>query len=164
MKRSQEMPRASQMPQASRRAVLRTGSALAACMALTIRPAKATPDEMKAAINKVIGEASIQTGKVHLDVPPLVENGNTVAVTVSVESPMNATSYVKAIHLFNEKNPQPNVASFHLGPRAGRAEVATRIRLADTQTVIAIAELSDGSFWQDSAEVIVTLAACVENL
>jgi len=164
MKRSQEMPRASQAPWASRRAVLRSGGALAACMALTLRPAKATPDEMKAAINKVIGEAAIQTGKVHLDVPPLVENGNTVAISVSVESPMTAASHVKAIHLFNEKNPQPNVASFHLGPRAGRAEVATRVRLADTQTVIAIAELSDGSFWQDSAEVVVTLAACVENL
>jgi sulfur-oxidizing protein SoxY len=158
MKRSDEFPRA------SRRTVLRAGGALAACMALAVRPAKATPENMKAAIHTVIGEATIQTGKVHLDVPPLVENGNTVAVAVSVESPMNAASHVKAIHLFNEKNPQPNVASFHLGPRAGRAEVATRIRLADTQTVIAIAELSDGSFWQDSAEVIVTLAACVENM
>jgi sulfur-oxidizing protein SoxY len=158
------MKRSDQMPQASRRAVLRSGGALAACMALTIRPAKATPDEMKAAINKVIGDTKIQTGKVTLDVPALVENGNTVAITVSVESPMTAASHVKAIHLFNEKNPQPNVASFHLGPRAGRAEIATRIRLADTQNVIAIAELSDGSFWQDSAEVIVTLAACVENL
>ncbi|MDB5602612.1 MAG: putative sulfur oxidation protein soxY [Xanthobacteraceae bacterium] len=158
------MKRSDEFPQASRRTVLRSGSALAACMVLAVRPAKATPDEMKAAIHKVIGEATIQTGKVHLDVPPLVENGNTVAISVSVESPMNAASRVKTIHLFNEKNPQPNVASFHLGPRAGRAEVATRIRLADTQTVIAIAELSDGSFWQDSAEVIVTLAACVENM
>lgn len=158
------MKRSDKIPQASRRAVLRNGSALAACMVLAVRPATATPDEMKTAIDKVIGEAKIQTGKVHLDVPPLVENGNTVAISVSVESPMTAASHVKAIHLFNEKNPQPNVASFHLGPRAGRAEVATRIRLADTQTLIAIAELSDGSFWQDSAEVIVTLAACVENM
>jgi sulfur-oxidizing protein SoxY len=158
------MKRSNKIPQASRRAVLRSGGALAACMAFAIRPAKATPDEMKAAINKVIGDNKIQTGKVTLDVPALVENGNTVAVSVSVESPMTAASHVKAIHLFNEKNPQPNVASFHFGPRAGRAEIATRIRLADTQTLIAIAELSDGSFWQDSAEVIVTLAACVENL
>lgn len=157
------MKRSDDTPQASRRAVLRNGSALAACMVLAVRPAKATPEEMKAAINKVIGDNKIQTGKVTLDVPALVENGNTVAVSVSVESPMKADNYVKAIHLFNEKNPQPNVASFYLGPRTGRAEVATRIRLADTQTVIAIAELSDGSFWQDSAEVIVTLAACVEN-
>jgi sulfur-oxidizing protein SoxY len=158
------MKRSTEMPQTSRRAVLRTGSALAACVVLAVRPVKATPDDMKTAINKVIGEAAVQTGKVHLDVPPLVENGNTVAVSVSVESPMTAASHVKAIHLFNEKNPQSDVASFYLGPRAGRAEVATRIRLADTQTVIAIAELSDGSFWQDSADVVVTLAACVENL
>lgn len=158
------MKRSNDFSQASRRAVLRTGSALAACVVLAVRPAKATPDEMKAAINKVIGDNKIQTGKVNLDVPALVENGNTVAVSVSVESPMKPDNYVKAIHLFNEKNPQPNVASFFLGPRAGRAEVATRIRLADTQTIVAIAELSDGSFWQDSAEVIVTLAACIEGM
>jgi sulfur-oxidizing protein SoxY len=158
------MKRSTEMPQTSRRAVLRTGSALAACVVLAVRPVKATPDDMKTAIHKVIGEAAVQTGKVHLDVPPLVENGNTVAVSVSVESPMTAASHVKAIHLFNEKNPQSDVASFYLAPRAGRAEVATRIRLADTQTVTAIAELSDGSCWQDSADVVVTLAACVENL
>ena len=79
-------------------------------------------------------------GKVKLDMPPLVENGNTVPLTVAVESPMTATDHVKAIHVFTEKNPQPNVISVHLGPRAGRASVATRIRLADTQTVVAIAE------------------------
>ena len=76
---------------------------------------------------------------------------------MTVESPMTDADHVKAIHLFNEKNPQPNVASFHLGPRAGTRDVATRMRLADTQTVTAIAELSDGTFWSNSADVIVTL-------
>ena len=108
----------------------------------------------------------METGfrRTHLGVPPLVENGNLVPLTVSVDSPMTAVAHVKSIHVFTERNPQPEVISFHLGPRAGRANVATRARLADTQTVVAIAELSDGSFWSDSTHVIVTLAACLEEL
>ena len=96
--------------------------------------------------------------------PPLIENGNTVPLTVTVESPMTAADHVKAIHVFNEKNPQPNVVSVHLGPRAGKASISTRIRLANSQKVIAVAELSDGSFWSDEAEVVVTLAACLEGI
>ena len=103
-------------------------------------------------------------GKVKLELPPLSENGNAVPLTVSVESPMTEADHVKAIHVFTEKNPQPDVVSVRLGPRAGRARVATRIRLADTQTVVAICELSDGSFWSDRADVVVTLAACLEEL
>ena len=118
---------------------------------------------MKVAIRRVVGEAAVKPGKIKLDLPPLVENGNTVAMTVSVDSPMTAKDYVKAIHVFTEKNPQPDVVSFRFGPRAGRASVATRIRLADTQTVAAIAELSDGSFWSADAAVVVTLAACLEE-
>jgi sulfur-oxidizing protein SoxY len=133
-------------------------------LSLTVRPATATPETMKTAIRRVVGEAALQKGKVKLDLPPLVENGNVVAVTVSVDSPMTEADHVKAIHIFNEKNPQPNVIGAHLGPRAGRAMLSTRIRLADTQTVTAIAELSDGTFWTDSIQVIVTLAACVESL
>lgn len=102
--------------------------------------------------------------EVKFDVPPLVENGNSVQVTVSVDSPMTEGEHVRRIAMFNEKNPQPHIAVFHLGPRAGRARVQTRIRLANTQTVIAIAELSDGTYWSDSADVIVTLAACLEDL
>jgi sulfur-oxidizing protein SoxY len=128
-----------------------------------VRPARATPAEMKAEIAKVVGEAKVTPGKVKLDIPPLVENGNTVPCTVSVESPMTPSDYVKAIHVFNEKNPQPNVISCHLGPRAGRATVGTRIRLADTQSVVAIAELSDGSFWSAAVDVIITLGACLED-
>jgi sulfur-oxidizing protein SoxY len=77
---------------------------------------------------------------------------------------MTAKDYVKAVHVFNEKNPLPNVISARLGPRAGRAKISTRFRLADTQTIVAIAELSDGTFWSASADVIVTLQACLENL
>ena len=116
------------------------------------------------AIRNVVGEAKLQTGRIRLDIPPLVENGNTVPMTVSVTSPMTATDYVKSIHVFNEKNPQPNIGNFHLGPMAGRAQVSTRIRLADTQKVVAIARLSDDSFWSISADVVVTLAACTEEV
>ena len=115
-------------------------------------------------MKKVLGEAPLRKGKVTLDVPPLIENGNTVPLTVTVDSPMTAADHVKAIHVFNEKNPQPNVVSVHLGPRAGKASISTRIRLADSQKIIAVAELSDGSFWSDEAEVVVTLAACLEGI
>ena len=111
-----------------------------------------------------MGEAAVKPGKIKLDLPPLVENGNTVAMSVSVQSPMTAKDHVIAIHVFTEKNPQPNVISVKLGPRAGKAEISTRIRLADTQHVIAICEMSDGSFWSDKIEVIITLGACLEDL
>jgi sulfur-oxidizing protein SoxY len=124
----------------------------------------ATPAMLNAAIRNVVGEAQLRTGKVRLDIPPLVENGNTVPMTVSVTSPMTATDYVKSIHIFNEKNPQPNIGNFYLGPRAGRAQVSTRIRLADSQKVVAIARLSDDSFWSVAADVVVTLAACTEEV
>jgi sulfur-oxidizing protein SoxY len=109
-------------------------------------------------------ESQVRPGRIKLDLPPLVENGNAVPLAISVESPMTVEDHVKTIAVFNQKNPQPNVATFHLGPRSGRASVSTRIRLADSQTVIAIAQMSDGSFWSDSADVVVTLAACVEGL
>jgi sulfur-oxidizing protein SoxY len=150
----------------SRRQILKAASALAGAGALarlTVKPADATPEMMRDAVRSAIGEAPVKKGKVKLDLPPLVENGNSVPCMVSVDSPMTATDYVKAIHIFNEKNPQPNVISVKLGPRAGRAGFSTRIRLADTQTVTAIAEMSDGTCWSDDIDVIVTLAACVEE-
>ena len=131
---------------------------------VTLRPLQATPAMLNNAIRNVVGEAQLRTGRVKLDIPPLVENGNTVPMTVSVASAMTADDHVKSIHVFNEKNPQPNIANFHLTPQAGRAQVATRIRLADTQKVVAIAKLSDGSFWSVSVDVIVTLAACTEEM
>jgi sulfur-oxidizing protein SoxY len=149
---------------ATRRQFLTAAGGIAAGAFVGLRYAEATPASMASAIRQVIGEAVVQPGNVRLEVPPLVENGNTVSLTVSVTSPMTAAEHVTSIHIFNEKNPQPNVAAFHFGPRAGRARVSTRIRLADTQTVIAIARMSDGSFWSAKADVIVTLAACVEDL
>jgi sulfur-oxidizing protein SoxY len=119
---------------------------------------------MRDAIRNVIGEAKVTPGKVKLELPPLSESGNAVPLAVSVDHPMTPEDYVKAIHVFAEKNPQPYVLSAYLGPRAGRAAIATRVRLADTQAVTAIAQLSDGSCWSGTANVVVTLAACLEEL
>ncbi len=137
---------------------------LGAAPLLITKPAEATPAMLATAIRNVVGASVVRTGKVKLDVPPLVENGNTVPMTVSVSSPMTPDDYVKSIYVFNEKNPQPNVGNFHLGPRAGRAQISTRIRLADSQKITAIAQLSDGSFWSASIDVVVTLAACTEEV
>ena len=139
------------------------GGMMIASVAAT-RPGRATPATMQAAIKKLVGEAPVRKGKVGIDVPPLVENGNSVPVTIVVDSPMTVADHVKSIHLFNEKNPQPNVIGAYLGPRAGKAALATRIKLADVQKIVAVAQLSDGSFWSDEADVIVTIAACVEDL
>ena len=134
---------------------------------LFVRPARAqvlaNPAAQAMAIRKVVGESDVKPGKVKLDVPPLSENGNSVSISVTVDHPMTPTNYVKAIHVFTEKNPQPNVISVQLGPRAGRASISTRMRLADTQTVTAIAELSDGTFWSDTGTVLITLGACLED-
>ena len=147
----------------TRREALLAGG-LAALGAAVPESAEAVPGQMEAAIRNAIGTPTIRKGRVMLDLPPLVENGNTVPMTVSVDSPMTPDNYVKAIHVFNEKNPQPNVISVRLGARSGRAAIATRVRLADTQRITAIAEMSDGTFWSDTQEVIVTLAACLEDL
>jgi len=155
------------LPNAARRRFLidtvRFAGGVGLATIVVSEPARATPATMRAAMKNVIGEASLRKGKVTLELPPLIENGNTVPLTVSVDSPMTAADHVKAIHVFNEKNPQPNVVSIRLGPRAGKASVGTRIRLADSQKVIAVAEMSDGSFWSDELEVVVTLAACLEG-
>jgi len=118
---------------------------------------------LQEAMRKVTGGAPLRSGRVKLDVPPLIDNGNSVALTVTVESPMTPADHVKAIHVFTEKNPQPYVVSAYFGPRAGRAAVTTRCRIADTGTVVAIAQTSDGAFWSDRAQVVVTLSACLED-
>lgn len=115
------------------------------------------------AVRKVVGGAQIKAGRVKLDIPPLIDNGNTVPLSVAVESPMTDADHVKAIHVLTERNPQPYVLSVQLGPRAGRAHIATRARIGDTGAVIAIAQMSDGSFWSDTVRVIVTLSACLEE-
>jgi sulfur-oxidizing protein SoxY len=142
----------------SRRTVL-TGLACA----LGVRPVQATPDLMEAAIADFTKGRPMKPGRVKLDLPPLVENGNAVPLTVSVESPMSADDFIARIALFNEKNPQPNIAVFHLTPFSGRAAVSTRIRLGDSQFITAIAETNKGELFVNKAELVVTLPACAEN-
>ena len=125
--------------------------------------ASAAADELAAAVAAFAGGAKVSPGKVKLDIAELVDNGNVVPITVSVNSPMTAASHVKAIAVFNEKNPQREVVKFDIGPRYGKAEVSTRIRLATTQKLVAVAQMNDGSFWSHTVEVIVTLAACIEG-
>jgi sulfur-oxidizing protein SoxY len=133
-----------------------------AASGLTSFNALATVAVATQAADKIVGNQTATMGRVTLVIPPLVENGNLVTMKVSVESPMTKADYVQAIHIVAEGNPLPNVVSFYLSPRAGRAEVTTRIRLGDSQRVRAIAHMSDGSFWQGDAETLVTLAACTE--
>lgn len=162
------MPDDPAIPPRSRRSFLvRSAGIAAGAAALSIvprPPLRAAPQAMQELIRNIVGEAPLQTGKVQLDVPPLVENGNAVSLTVSVDSPMTPADHVKTIHIVNEKNPQPHVISVTLGPYAGRARVSTRIKLADSQRIMALAQMNDGSFWSASADVIVALAACLEDL
>ena len=122
----------------------------------------AKPEDAHAAIKAITGGAAIKEGRVKLIIPPLVENGNLVVLKVSVESPMTVNNYVKAIHIVAEGNPVPNIFTAYLTSRSGTASLTTRVRLADSQLVWAIAQMNDGSFWQGSAETLVTLSACTE--
>jgi sulfur-oxidizing protein SoxY len=129
---------------------------------LLARAARAQSDAFAPLILKITGGAPVRPGRVTVDTPRLADNGHSVPLKVSVESPMTAADHVRAITLLSERNPRPVMATFHLGPKAGRAEVATRVRLNGTQRVLAIAQLSDGSYWSGSAEVEVTESACLD--
>jgi sulfur-oxidizing protein SoxY len=126
-------------------------------------PASAETADMEAAIKAFTKGAPVTAGKVKIDISPLVENGNSASMGVFVDHPQSAEAFVRRIAVFNEKNPSPEVAVFHLNPRSGSSRVDTRIRLATTQQLAAVAELSDGSFWSDRREVIITIAACLEE-
>ena len=120
-------------------------------------------DQLAEAIASYTGGAPVRAGRVKLDIAPLVDNGNVVPMKVSVDSPMTNADHVVGVAVFNEKNPQRDIASFTLGPRAGKAEVSTRIRLATSQKLTAVAKMSDGSYWSDTVDVVVVLAACIEG-
>ncbi|CAM3786085.1 SoxY-related AACIE arm protein [Polynucleobacter brandtiae] len=122
-----------------------------------------TPQAMQA-IAEIVGGNRVQDGRVKLVIPPLVENGNLVVLKVNIESPMTPNNYVKAVHVIAEGNPLPNIFSAFFTPRSGRAELTTRVRLADSQRVWAIAQMSDGSFWRGHADTLVTLSACTEMI
>ncbi len=137
---------------------------LAACAWpwLPARAADADSETVEVMVFKVTGGAKVEPGRVKLELPQFADNGNSVSLKVTVDSPMTATDYVKSIHLYGPRNPRPNMANFYLGPRAGRAQVSTRVRLGGSQRVLAIAALSDGTFWSATADVVVTLSACYD--
>ncbi len=131
-------------------------------LALVARPVLASTEDLNAAIQLYTGGVAPTPGLVQIDIAPLVENGNTVPITIRVESPMSPDDHVQAVALFNQLNPQRDVARFSFTPASGRAQVSTRIRLATSQQLVAVARLSDGSFRSQTVDVVVTLAACVE--
>ncbi len=129
-------------------------------MTLVPRAVLADADSMAVAIKERIGDAATQDGRIGLELPQIAENGNTVPISFEVDSPMSESDYVKAVHVFAEKNPLPNVATFHFTPRSGKARASTRMRLAKTQNIVAVAEMSDGSVYMAKTEVKVTIGGC----
>jgi sulfur-oxidizing protein SoxY len=138
-------------------------AAVAMPVLIASRRVAAQVDPLDPQVWVVTGGRKVTPGRVTLELPQLAENGNSVPMKVSVQSPMSAADHVQAIHLFSEKNPVRDMASFYLGPRAGRAEVSSRIRLAGTQRIHAVAALSDGTFWSDTREIVVSIAACTDG-
>lgn len=120
----------------------------------------ANTGDIKAAIRNAVGDAKPRTGKIKITLPPLAESGNSVPLTVKVESPMTARDHVRKIWIFADKNPRSRIATVYLGPRAGEATFTTNIRLSGTQNVIAIAEMSNGRYWTQRKSVQVTIGAC----
>ena len=126
-------------------------------------PAFADAEQAQTAIRALAGDAQIQSGRVLLDIPPLIENGNTVVMTVQIESPMTAQDYVHSVHVLAEGNPLPHILSAYFTPRSGRAHIVSRIRLAENQRIWAIAQMSNGSYWRTFADTLVTTSACTEE-
>jgi len=148
-----------------RRRFLEISGAGVAVAALPLRPQQLLPaHDLQPLIRGIAGAAEPMPGRIRIVLPQLAENGNSVPLEIRVDSPMTATDHVRSVHVFAERNPRPLVASFRFGPDAGRAQLTTRIRLAGSQRVVALAVLSDGSCWTDGAEVVVTSAACLDEM
>ena len=148
----------------SRRTMLRQLGAAGLLLALCPADPWATPEAVQQAIRQRIGEREPQPGGMTLTLPKIAETGNSVPLTVAVDSPMTPGDHVLRIHVFVPGNPEPVASTYHLGVRAGKAQISTQVRLARTQTVLALAEMSDGSVRSDAASIVVTLGACVDEL
>lgn len=142
--------------------VMRRQVLLGAAAGLLAMPgwARANPAEAEAVIGKFLAGAKPSAGRIRLQLPQIAENGNSVEFSVAVDSPMTEADHVKSIHVIAEQNPYPEVATFYLSPANGKAEVSLRMRLAKTQTVRAIALMSDGSAYEAKQEVKVTIGGC----
>ncbi|MEI2386765.1 MULTISPECIES: thiosulfate oxidation carrier protein SoxY [Breoghania] len=144
----------------NRREALAVAAGALAFAVTGARIAWAAAEDTKKALMDFTGGAEPQTGRITLDAPEIAENGNTVPVSVSVESPMTAEDYVESVTILAEGNPSPAVATFHFTAMSGEAAASTRMRLAKTQNVIAVAKMSDGSVFMDTKEVKVTIGGC----
>ena len=149
--------------QVKRREFLASSAAITATVLMRPADAVAQSDVLKPLVARYAAGASVREDRVKLDISPLVENGNSVPIEVTVDSPMTRDQHVVGIAIFNEKNPQNDVAIFSLSPLAGRARVATRIRLAGSQQLIAVAKMNDGSCWTHTVDVLVTTTSCIEE-
>ena len=147
----------------TRRHVVIGAAAITGSAALMMRNADATTEMRDEAARLITRGAPINDERVNLTIPGIAENGLSVYTTVEVESPMTDADHVRAIHILSEKNPIAHLMTFHLGPRAGRAKVSTNIRLGASQEVTALVEMSDGTFWRDRKDVVVTIAACIDG-
>ena len=137
---------------------------VAGVAALTLpRVALATPDAMATTLQAILGDKVAKPGRVKLVIPELAENGNSVQLTITVDSPMTPTDHVKTIYVLSPENPLPDVARFHLGPRSGTAKVSTSVRLATSQRLMVLAVMADGSAWTTGSDVIVTMSACIDS-
>jgi sulfur-oxidizing protein SoxY len=139
--------------------MLRAGGGLLAGL-LVAGPARAEPAAMAAALEAVARGRTVNDGRVSLELPSIADDGNVVSMSVRVDSAQTEADHVRVIHVFSEQNPVPVIVRFFLGPVVPRAEVATRIRLARSQLVRAVAEMGDGSLWSAAVQVEVTISAC----
>jgi sulfur-oxidizing protein SoxY len=148
----------------SRRSMLSQLGAAGLLLALWPADLWATPEAVQQAIQQRIGSREPQPGGMTLTLPKIAETGNSVPLTIAVDSPMTPEDHVRRMHVFVPGNPEPVASTYYLGLRAGRAQISTQVRLARTQTVLALAEMSDGSVRSDAASIIVTIGACVDEL
>ena len=143
----------------TRRGALLLGAGLSLTL-VDLNEAAATPAEAEAEIAKFTGGKAAESGKIVIDLPEIAENGNTVPLDIKVESPMTAADYVSDIRVVSDANPNPGIVTFHLTPMAGRAEVATRIRLGGTGALTVLAKTSTGKFYAERKMVKVTVGGC----
>lgn len=148
-----------------RRSLLQAGAALAALANIRVSHGQnfLPPQDLRPFIEAVTGGAPVRAGRITMEMPAIAENGNSIPFLLRVVSPMTANDHVKSVHIFAPRNPRPQVAVFHFGPHSPRAEVSTRVRLAGSQKVLAIAAMSDGSFWSGELNIVVTAAACLDE-
>ncbi len=156
-------PRSRRSEAPSRREMVALAASGLALAALPAPAVAADTEALDDLVRRVTGGLAPADGGVTLSIPALVENGNSVDVRIAVESPMTEAAHVRWIHLIADKNPFPDMARIYLSPRSGVAEVATTLRLAQSQTVAAVVAHSDGRYAIAKAPVVVTLSACIDG-